>query len=62
MSPKYCITEIFKWYLNNKNSKPRAYQILYAMPCVLSHVQIFATLWTVVFQAPLSVGLPRQEY
>ena len=62
MSPKYCITEIFKWYLNNKHSKPRAHQILYAMPCVLSHVQIFATLWTVVFQAPLSVGFPRQEY
>ena len=33
--------------------------------CVLgrcSHVQIFAILWTTALQAPLSVGLSRQEY
>ena len=33
--------------------------------CVLghfSHVQLFATLWTVVQQAPLSMGFSRQEY
>ena len=33
--------------------------------CVLSHfscVQLFATLWTVAQQAPLSVGFSRQEY
>ena len=30
--------------------------------CVLSHVQLFATLWTVVHQAPLSIGFTRQEY
>ena len=29
--------------------------------CVLSHVQLFVTLWTVVDQAPLSVGFSRQE-
>ena len=28
----------------------------------LSHVQLFVTLWTVVCQAPLSMGFPRQEY
>ena len=28
---------------------------------LLSHVQLFATLWTVAYQAPLSVGLSRQE-
>ena len=27
-----------------------------------SHVQLFATLWTVAFQAPLSTGFSRQEY
>ena len=27
-----------------------------------SCVQLFATLWTVVLQAPLSMGFPRQEY
>ena len=30
--------------------------------CVLSHVQLFATPWTVVRQAPLSTGFSRQEY
>ena len=28
----------------------------------LSHVQLFATLWTVAYQAPLSLGFSRQEY
>ena len=28
----------------------------------LSHVQLFATPWTIACQAPLSVGFPRQEY
>ena len=28
----------------------------------LSHVQLFATLWTVAHQAPLSMGFTRQEY
>ena len=33
--------------------------------CMLScfsHVQLFATQWTVAFQAPLSMGFSRQEY
>ena len=30
--------------------------------CVLSHVQLFATPWTVARQAPLSMGFPRLEY
>ena len=33
--------------------------------CILSHfshVQLFATLWTVAYQAPLSMGFYRQEY
>ena len=35
------------------------------MLCVLSHfshVQLFATLWTVAHWAPLSMGFFRQEY
>ena len=27
-----------------------------------SHVQLFATLWTVAHQVPLSMGFSRQEY
>ena len=30
--------------------------------CVLCHVRLFVTLWTVANQALLSMGLPRQEY
>ena len=33
----------------------------YVLSC-FSHVQIFATLWTVVRQDPLSMGFSRQEY
>ena len=29
---------------------------------MLSHVQLFATPWTVACQAPLSMEFPRQEY
>ena len=29
---------------------------------MLSHVQLFATPWTVAHQAPLSMGFSRQEY
>ena len=33
--------------------------------CVLSrfsHIRLFATLWTIAHQAPLSMGFSRQEY
>ena len=30
--------------------------------CVLSHIQLFATPWTVARQAPLSMGLAVQKY
>ena len=29
---------------------------------VLSHIQLFATLWTIARQVPLSMEFPRQEY
>ena len=28
----------------------------------LSHIQLFATPWTVAYQAPPSMGFSRQEY
>ena len=30
--------------------------------CILSHVQLFATPWTVAHQTPLSMGFSSQEY
>ena len=41
---------------------------MYVSVCVqhtvqsLSHVQVFATTWTVAHQAPLFMGLSQQEY
>ena len=34
----------------------------FAHACVLSYIRLFATLWTVASQAPLSMGLSRQGY
>ena len=30
--------------------------------CMLSHVRFFATLWSAAHQAPLSMGVSKQEY
>ena len=30
--------------------------------CVFNHVLLFASLWTVAHQDPLSMGFSRQEY
>ena len=30
--------------------------------CILSHIWLFSTLWTVALQAPLSMGFSRQKY
>ena len=36
--------------------------MLCAVLSCFSHVQLCATLWTVTHQAPLSIGISRQEY
>ena len=35
---------------------------MYVRVCILSCVQLFATLWTIARQAPLSMEFSRQEY
>ena len=37
-------------------------KVPYGVVRSLSHVQLFATPWTVAYQAPLSMGFSRQEY
>ena len=32
------------------------------LPDTFTHVQLFATPWTIAHQAPLPMGFPRQEY
>ena len=36
--------------------------MIYMCECMLSHVRLFITLWTVAFQASLSMEFSRQEY
>ena len=35
---------------------------VYAHACMLNHVRLFATPWTLAREAPLSLEFPRQEY
>ena len=49
---------ISRMHLNLDSETP---QIVCVLSC-FSHVQLFATLWTVARQAPLSMGFSRQEY
>ena len=39
------------------NVEMKLYRIM-----LVSHAQLFATLWTVALQAPLTMGFARQEY
>ena len=52
-----------KYIINYKQIK-RKWHIYsnYFLVYVLSHVQLFLTQWTAAPQAPLSMGLSRQEY
>ena len=43
------LSELWPWYV-------------YVCPCVLSHVWLFVTLWTVAHQAPLSMEFSKQKY
>ena len=49
---------MIKWYIH------LIFILIYFLVVVqlLSHVQLFATPWTAVHQAPLSVEFSRQEY
>ena len=50
-----------RWGKDSRQGWPgRSYQHPGAK--LLQRVRLFATLWTVARQAPLSTGLPRQEY
>ena len=48
-----------------KQNLPQIIAAIRMCACILSHfssVQLFATLWTVAFQVPLSMEFSRQEY
>ena len=55
----------FAWwstYINNSQLFPHLMYIFVCMLSRFSHVQLFATLWTIACQAPLSMGFFWQEY
>ena len=57
---EYKKLKLFKESWNLKNFLKRYWSV-----CILSHfshIRLFATLWTVACQAPLSMGFSRQEY
>ena len=61
------VSSIFEFSLKNKRNFSNGYVVPYfsTYGCLLSHfnrVWLFVTLWTVVHQAPLSMGFSRQEY
>ena len=52
-TPKPC-SHVWIWKLDYKESWNEVKS--------LSHVWLFATLWTIAYQAPLSMGFSKQEY
>ena len=62
--PKYAdIFNRIKFKLKNNCHRNSTFWVLLCMLLnCFSHVQLFATPWTVAFQAPLSLGFSRQEY
>ena len=55
---------IFSWELKVSPSdwEMTVFKKLVVVLSRFSRVRLFATLWTVARQAPLSLGSPRQEY
>ena len=51
-----------RWGLGEKHSLPPSACICKCVLSCFSHVWLFATLWTVASQAPLSMGFSRQGY
>jgi len=47
---------------NTRISDHSAHPLQWSEVKSLSHIRLFATLWTVAHQAPLSMGFSRQEY
>ena len=50
------------WIVSSWQKPPLVYIMSQVKVKSLSRVRLFATPWTVAYQAPLSVGFSRQEY
>ena len=61
----YCHNHLCCAFVSTQSPNHRYIFCYYVHTCMLSHfspVPLFATLWTVAHQAPLSMGFFRQEY
>ena len=55
--------QLNKFFKNfNLKQKSKSTNLDFCMPSNFSSIQLFATLWTIAHQAPLSMGFSRQEY
>ena len=52
----------YSWSLSSARNLWYVNVLIYKVPNCFSHVQLFATLWTLAHQAPLSMGYSRSEY
>jgi len=50
------------YYVQNKIVTETLVMLCYACAQLLSHVRLFAILWAVAHQVPLSMGFSRQKY
>ena len=62
--PPWVVLQIKLWKANYQDPPIMIIYHYYCVCCAqsLSHVQLFATPWTVALPAPLSLEFPRQEY
>ena len=58
----FSLFTFFPSTVDKKQSVGRCFKTIYVCACVLSHVRLFATLWTAAHQAPESMGFSRPEY
>ena len=60
----FCIGRWILWHLSHQGSPVTGFkqQVCVCMLSCFSRAQLFATLWTIALQAPLSMGFSRQEY
>ena len=57
------ISSVYYAVTAGEGSKEQVFRLFpVRMLCCFSHVQLFATLWALTCQAPLSKGFSRQEY
>ena len=57
VSVKQIYLYLLQYWIQNTKRKKKEKKVK-----LLSHVQLFATPWTVAYQAPPSMGFSRQEY